>query len=1031
MADYFDQRQPEESTFNSFLRYLGRPGWALRNTLDGNFEGAGRQLLDTAFDTLDAFVPWDVIPELSRKQDFTEASDLAGGMEDGWGKTAVDILGGVALDPLTYVSFGAAPAVTAAGKGLRVVDDIARSKALRMANDVPVPDDVSSIWRAVDKAKKVDNYDGGLIPVKSKLNPDSPPTYVSPNAKQEWMDEQFQTLLPDAMRDGYGDIATELGAHLSNTGRATQKANPAFIDDIVAKTGGDVDEILDILDGSSDFNQGGMRFRVPFTDIGTDTMFAGKNLDPLSNVGAQLSKIPGAKQAGALARDTFGMDNASAAASSVLNTGQTIARNTQKAGQDHLGQILSGYSPEAQSALVKAFHGVDEVDGVWNPLQDANPLQRFEDYNTQYARLQERLAQTGAQLDPAELERLMGSGSELLQHNMNNFRAAIDGGGMAKPQMYTDAAGQTHYMDDIAQQTDDVDAFIKENGLELQDIPENMSPSMYLHRIIDGVDDADDAAKTFTDSSSIASRNLKDSEQLANYLNEGKGTLNLDLSQSVAENARHHGQLMGRASIGRQILGDSYVHVDKASREALDAGLKNMGEIDPDAVKNIEVFMNGMGERNGPMKLLATSNRYFKPFAVYGAIIPKFGSIVRNKMGMAWQAASVDATRSGALDQLKTAVPDLIDSVSEAYWQTPKSAMGQARRTIDEAFKQAGGQADNAIEILKRTNPELAEAAQHGVLDGFVRSEDLVKEINHIKDEGKWRKAWDKIFDAPGVMFNAIESNGRLGMFLHLRGQGMSAANAAQSVGEAFLDYSVKSGKNRALRDLVPFASFLTGSAKQQAQLVSRNPGVGTLANQVFGQDEDGPIYPWMAEQAHVPLHFDDEEGNPYYASGLGIPIEALNAVPNLTGGNAGEELRRGVIANMNPALKTAYSFISGKDPYFDSDFGSYKKDPLTHTESELGGYYNTLAGTGVIQPLASLATTIGKFTDDRKSLPTALLDSLTGIKVQSVDETRALKQMLREYLDDHGEVGEFTGYYAKEGDEDVKELIKMFQRLK
>ena len=50
---------------------------------------------------------------------------------------------------------------------------------------------------------------------------------------------------------------------------------------------------------------------------------------------------------------------------------------------------------------------------------------------------------------------------------------------------------------------------------------------------------------------------------------------------------------------------------------------------------------------------------------------------------------------------------------------------------------------------------------------------------------------------------------------------------------------------------------------------------------------------------------------------------------------------------------------------------------------------------------------------------------------LQSVDEKKALRQILREYLDNNSDVGEFSGFYAKDGDAELKDLIRMFSKLK
>jgi hypothetical protein len=93
----------------SALDYADRPGQVVRNLLRGNLAGAGRQVGDFLGDTVDAFLPGDLIPEFSRPDDYVSGGDLVGLHEPGFWKTTADIGVGLLTDPLTYLSFGAAP----------------------------------------------------------------------------------------------------------------------------------------------------------------------------------------------------------------------------------------------------------------------------------------------------------------------------------------------------------------------------------------------------------------------------------------------------------------------------------------------------------------------------------------------------------------------------------------------------------------------------------------------------------------------------------------------------------------------------------------------------------------------------------------------------------------------------------------------------------------------------------------------------------------------------------------------------------
>lgn len=113
---------------SSILDELALPGQAVRNVIGGNWEGVGRNALDFAGNLIDATLPGDWIPELSRPEDKLDTSDLIGGMEDGsWSKFGVNLVGNTLLDPLTYIPGGVV------AKGLRGVGAAGRT-ALKAAD---------------------------------------------------------------------------------------------------------------------------------------------------------------------------------------------------------------------------------------------------------------------------------------------------------------------------------------------------------------------------------------------------------------------------------------------------------------------------------------------------------------------------------------------------------------------------------------------------------------------------------------------------------------------------------------------------------------------------------------------------------------------------------------------------------------------------------------------------------------------------------------------------------------------------------
>lgn len=101
MANPLDTEDP--GLFSSILDWISTPGYAVRNVLRGDLKAAGKNLLDFGGDVIDAALPGDWIGHLSTPQDKPQTSDLLGGMEDGWGKFGVNLIGDTLTDPLTYI----------------------------------------------------------------------------------------------------------------------------------------------------------------------------------------------------------------------------------------------------------------------------------------------------------------------------------------------------------------------------------------------------------------------------------------------------------------------------------------------------------------------------------------------------------------------------------------------------------------------------------------------------------------------------------------------------------------------------------------------------------------------------------------------------------------------------------------------------------------------------------------------------------------------------------------------------------------
>ena len=119
----------EPGAFGSVLRWMDRLGQGVRNIAVGDFDAAARHIGDFILEPLDAaIIGVDAIDSLTSDRHYTEASDVLktwGAMpkETPWYvDVPIDIVGGIATDPLTYLTLGAgagAKGIHASIKGAR------------------------------------------------------------------------------------------------------------------------------------------------------------------------------------------------------------------------------------------------------------------------------------------------------------------------------------------------------------------------------------------------------------------------------------------------------------------------------------------------------------------------------------------------------------------------------------------------------------------------------------------------------------------------------------------------------------------------------------------------------------------------------------------------------------------------------------------------------------------------------------------------------------------------------------------------
>lgn len=478
----------------------------------------------------------------------------------------------------------------------------------------------------------------------------------------------------------------------------------------------------------------------------------------------------------------------------------------------------------------------------------------------------------------------------------------------------------------------------------------------------------------------------------------------------------------------KHVLGKDFALVDPESDKLVKGLIRGIAAEDPVSARALLTQLQGLPPRAPLMQMIANVNRIWKPYVTAGLFMPKWAFSVRNKITSIVQTASNPRTRKFALAQARPsrAFGDLWGSLADAagFKNLAKGELDNMLHAYEDALDASGGVSKNALQILAKTHPEAAELIGAGVIDGFARSEDLLRELGRSKNA---QKAW-KFANWPMKFVRGVEDRMRLGLALDMRRANKAAPveQIVDDVGDSLFKYDMTSTENRFARDLLPFAQYPMKAGVQTAKLFAEQPavaaGIGHALNSA--QDPDTPIYPYMEGKLNVPLG-TDAQGNQSFATGFGLPFESLNMIPT-----SFRDVKRNVIGASSPALKTAYGLVTGEDPYFESPFGQYDKVPLAGNAGDLGRGYNLLTGAG-LNPVDAPLRQLDKALNADRSVPIRALDLLTGANVVTVDPDRALQQQLQAKLKASPDVAQYRGFYNRSKDPQAQALLEAYNGAK
>jgi hypothetical protein len=697
-------------------------------------------------------------------------------------------------------------------------------------------------------------------------------------------------------------------------------------------------------------------------------------------------------------RKAVGDLRVSAPVSSAIEQGKGIGSAAALAGKEFAAKTFANVDPEVSRRAFEMVRGVtSEMNpGVYDDLDAMVGLSKvdFVDESTQMSRIDARLS--SMPWSPAEKAAVRKVAEDAIKFTRTKWEEGLG------------------------------------RGVYAQRAAAGMAPADYLPGVMemDGV---------VSNPSIMASKSLRSSADLAAHLNKSGAKLDSDIGIVLTDYADKFSAAVKRAEIGRKLLPGFKTLAEH--KELLTKAVKDLeaaGNMD-DAVA-LKVAIEGLPARTGFFKWLAATNNIFKPAATGGYGIPRPAFTTGNVLSSLPMVAANPATR------------DLIGSTAMRSPSTLIGAWGDGLRAagipfakpahideLEKAIAASGGNTD--VMLANIQDPVLKSAIEHGVIgNGFATSEQMVQAITKSKSKLGKAHDWAKW---PSEIVRGSEDRMRLGLFDDLvNKKKMSPADAAKTVKDTLYDYAYSSVVNRAIRDVIPFFQFTAKAVPQQARFLAGKGAVPAVARNIaektYAGNEDAILPPYMQGDPAIPIG-QDEEGNAQYIANLRMPWESMGMIPNLSDNPllAARQTRENIIGSTNPVLKTLYSAVSGNDPYFGSTFASYDKAPELMQAlgaDERSGFaraYNVAAGSGLIQPLASPIATISGAMDPRRDALESVVNTATGFRIKSVDETKALQQLVEEKLKMDPSIARHENLYAYSPDPEQQELLDELRRVK
>ena len=171
------------------------------------------------------------------------------------------------------------------------------------------------------------------------------------------------------------------------------------------------------------------------------------------------------------------------------------------------------------------------------------------------------------------------------------------------------------------------------------------------------------------------------------------------------------------------------------------------------------------------------------------------------------------------------------------------------------------------------------------------------------------------------------------------------------------------------------------------------------------------------------------------------MPFEQLSKLPNPSGdpGDFLADTKQDIVAQSSPLIKLGVAAFGGNDPRTGDPFMSNDRAPAVARSlgfaehSEPARWWNAGVSTGFpgFAQAGATLTTLGKLLDERQSVPVAALNALTGLKIVSVDEQQAMRQMLQDAIRRDPSIKSSANYFQLEKTPEGAALLKKLQEVR